>query len=191
MPLITLLIQSTTSKAVCYPYYSPNGCFTCQSHEDVNCGYCSSVMSCLPGDATGPVNAQCNSSNWFFDKSYCSDAFCSSFKTRRDCKYPCAYSRLRGCIYNVEYQIHISQMTNIALCIVCGIMIIILGIIIYQAVKFYKFYKCSTVARSMLKNNYVLVPIEEIQRMKNINLDEIPSPNYEHSSDTDDFTAEV
>ena len=162
-----------SSKLSCYPQYSQNGCFSCHSHDDsVDCGYCGSIMSCIPGNEYGPLNNKCPNESWYYLDEYCDDKFCSSFTSKRDCKYPCAYSRIKGCIYNVEYRIYASKMTVIALIIVSILSLLILIIIsiwVYYTLKQYS---------SIHPDPYILLTFDQLNKMKQINLDEIPSPNH-------------
>ena len=178
--MISLLINHiiSASKFSCYPQYSLNGCFSCFSHDpNIDCGYCGSVMSCLPGKPDGSTDPRCDNSTWVYAEQYCDDTFCSKFQTKRTCKYPCVYSRFHGCIYNVEYQIHTSQLTLIALIIVSISFGLLFTIVIIWALCYWRRYDCSATCYEMLKNNYVLVPIDELERMQNIHLDDIPTPD--------------
>ena len=180
--MLVLLIKSSfsaTAKLSCYPQYSANGCMTCHSHDQtIDCGYCGSVMSCLPGGPEGSTDKRCDNNTWIYSEQYCDDNFCSKFKTRRDCKYPCAYSWIHGCVYNVEYQLHASQLTLFALIFVCVVFGVILVIVIIWACCWWKRYDCSSTCYEMMKRNYVLVPVKELNRMQNINLDDIPDPSH-------------
>ena len=174
-----MLFTTILARLVCYPQYSSDGCITCHSHDpNIDCGYCGSVMSCLPGDSLGSFDKRCDNNTWHYSSSYCTDEFCSSFTSKRDCKYPCAYSRIKGCIYNIEYHNYTSQMTLIALIIVCILSFIILLIVIIWAYCFWKKYNCSDVCHDMLTQKYVLIPTEQIEQMKHINLNDIPSPQF-------------
>ena len=80
------------------------------------------MLSCLPGNAAGPFSSYCNASSWFFEDKYCSNAFCKSFKTKRDCKYPCMYSKIHGCLYNIDYQIHVTNLNIVCMSIMSFIL---------------------------------------------------------------------
>lgn len=133
-------------------------------------------MSCLPGDLNGAFNSKCETKDWSFNKSYCDNEFCSKFTSKRDCKYPCSYSRLKGCMFNVEYQIHVSELNLIAQIVCFVLMLIILLVVIVQLIVFYKFYRCSLTYRDLLKRNYSVIPMEQLERLTRINLDDIPAP---------------
>ena len=158
-------------KLTCYQQYSQNGCFSCHSHdESIDCGYCGSIMSCIPGNERGSLYNECSNESWSYLNEYCDDKFCSSFKSKRDCKYPCAYSRIKGCIYNVEYRIYTSKMTLISLIIVSIISFLILIVVFIWA--------CCVLNRHSLinPNSYMVLTQEQLDEMKQIRLDEIPSP---------------
>ena len=191
--MLPIIVKTTlAAKLSCYPQYSANGCFTCNSHDEhVDCGYCGSVMSCLPGGPTGSTDSRCDNSTWVYSYQYCDDTFCSKFKTRRDCKYPCAYSRIHGCMYNVEYQIHASNLTLFTLIFICISFGVLFVIVITWACCYWKHYNCSATCYEMMRRNYVLIPIEELDHMRNIRLDEIPSPaRFPVDVETDDSYAE-
>lgn len=107
--------------SLCYPQYDTNGCITCKSHVPTeSCGYCIPILSCS--------NECTNSSEFIKAKEYCSNEFCKSFSTKRDCKYPCSYSRIHGCMMNIDFQLHSSWLnivsivfTSIGLLIACTI----------------------------------------------------------------------
>ena len=152
------------SKLSCFPQYSQNGCFSCHSHDDsIDCGYCSSIMSCVPRN-------ECSNESWHYLNEYCDDKFCSSFTSKRDCKYPCAYSRIKGCIYNVEYEIYTSKLTSIALIIVSLVSFLILSIVCAWPCYTINYYDMVTI------NPYVMIGADQLKRMQQINLDEIPTP---------------
>lgn len=68
-----ICISASANAKHCYIQYDNKSCATCHERVSLNtaykCGWCNSLATCFYGDVNGPLNNECKSKDWVFDKT--------------------------------------------------------------------------------------------------------------------------